>query len=172
MTRRRCLAFGGFLLPVLAAVALSLGADATNAVGSERNAAFASDGARARGEISAADLLNAAWDASLFEDVADDEPVLNFQREVGAGVLTQERREPAGGLPSRVDNSVYRWFPPILKQAGGSCAQQAAVHNCYCYEYNLLRGTDAKLLENQFPAHWTWNCLNNADGKGSNGNAG
>jgi hypothetical protein len=163
MIRRRCMVFSGFVVLSVALLGLGLGPDTAAATRGERTAPA---------EVPAEELLDGAWDTTPFDDLDDArDDNLAFRRAVGDGVASARREAPTK-LPERLDNSVLKYFPPILKQAGGSCAQQAAVHNCYCYEVNLLRDLDARFIENQYPAHWTWNCLNNADGKGSNGNAG
>ncbi|HYV36252.1 MAG TPA: hypothetical protein VE988_11145 [Gemmataceae bacterium] len=71
-------------------------------------------------------------------------------------------------LPLRHDNSASKYFPPIMQQKGGSCAQASGIHYNFTYEMNLARGLDSKLPQNQYPDHWTWNCLNQAELKGSN----
>lgn len=73
----------------------------------------------------------------------------------------------ADRLPSRVDNSTRPQFPPIYKQRWGSCGQFASVASIFTYEMNVLNGTVANTEATQFPAHFTWNMMNQAENKGS-----
>ncbi|MGB6219852.1 MAG: hypothetical protein WBG04_02380 [Haloferula sp.] len=70
-------------------------------------------------------------------------------------------------LPSRVDNSVRPQFPPIYKQKWGACGQFASVASIFTYEMNVLNGTVADTDATRFPAHFSWNMMNNAENKGS-----
>ena len=67
-------------------------------------------------------------------------------------------------LPSRVDNSVHRFFRPIFNQGDGSCSQASGVGYTYTYEINRKRGLSASLPENQYPTHFTYNYLNYGSG--------
>ncbi len=64
-------------------------------------------------------------------------------------------------LPSRLDNSLLPYFRGVFTQSGGSCAQAAGIGYTFTYEINRIRNTNAKLPENQFPTHYTYNFLNN-----------
>lgn len=70
-------------------------------------------------------------------------------------------------LPSRVDNSRRPQFPPVYKQKWGACGQFASVASIFTYEMNVLNGTIADTEATQFPAHFSWNMINNAENKGS-----
>ncbi len=70
-------------------------------------------------------------------------------------------------LPSRVDNSSRPQFPPIYKQKWGACGQFASVASIFTYEMNVLNGTIADSDATRFPAHFSWNMINNAENKGS-----
>ncbi len=70
-------------------------------------------------------------------------------------------------LPYRLDNSLQPYFRGVFIQANGSCAQASGVGYTFTYEINRVRNTNAKLPENQFPTHYTYNFLN--DGSGANG---
>lgn len=72
-----------------------------------------------------------------------------------------------GRLPSRVDNSSRPQFPPVYKQKWGACGQFASVASIFTYEMNVLNGTTAETEATQFPAHFSWNMMNNAENKGS-----
>ncbi|PID27950.1 MAG: hypothetical protein CSB55_07145 [Candidatus Cloacimonadota bacterium] len=71
-------------------------------------------------------------------------------------------------IPSSIDNSQLKFFPPIIQQSGGSCAQAAGIYYHFGYEMNRLRDTDASATtENEYPSHFTWNFLNRGTGFGS-----
>ena len=70
-------------------------------------------------------------------------------------------------LPSRVDNSSRREYPPIYKQRWGACGQFASVASIFTYEMNVLNGTAADTDAHRFPAHFSWNMMNRAENKGS-----
>jgi hypothetical protein len=77
--------------------------------------------------------------------------------------------EPSSGknkvLPSRVDNSLHKYFRPIFNQTGGSCSQAAGVGYTFTYEMSRLRDLDASFLNNQYPTHFTYNFLNEGSGE-------
>ncbi|MBK1831922.1 hypothetical protein JIN77_14395 [Verrucomicrobiaceae bacterium R5-34] len=70
-------------------------------------------------------------------------------------------------LPSRVDNSARPQFPAVYKQIWGACGQFASVASIFTYEMNVLNGTAADTDATRFPAHFSWNMINNAENKGS-----
>ncbi len=70
-------------------------------------------------------------------------------------------------LPSRVDNSRRPEFPPIYKQKWGACGQFASVASIFTYEMNVLNGTAADSDATRFPAHFSWNMINEAENHGS-----
>jgi len=64
-------------------------------------------------------------------------------------------------LPESVDNSENEFFSGLLDQFQFySCQQYAGVAYTFGYEYNRLRNTTGWYWENRFPAHYTWNYLN------------
>ncbi len=63
-------------------------------------------------------------------------------------------------LPSRVDNSVTKYFPPILSQHGWSCNQASSIGYVMTYEMNRLRDLDSHKWNNQYAALFPWNFLN------------
>jgi hypothetical protein len=67
-------------------------------------------------------------------------------------------------LPSRVDNSLHKYFRPIFNQVGGSCAQAAGVGYLFTYEMSRLRDLPADVPENQYPTHFTYDFLNEGSG--------
>lgn len=73
----------------------------------------------------------------------------------------------AQALPTFVDNSKQIYFPPIIDQKGGSCAQASGIGYMFTYEMNRLLGRNASASEaNQFAYLFTWNFVN---GGGDNG---
>ncbi len=70
-------------------------------------------------------------------------------------------------LPSSLDNSEQIFFRPVFNQQDGSCAQASGVAYTFTYEINRIRNTNASVIDNQYPSHYTYNFLNN--GSGSNG---
>lgn len=70
-------------------------------------------------------------------------------------------------LPSYVDNTLNKYFPPIVNQIGGSCSQAAGIGYIYNYELNYLLDRDAKKLENNCSYMQMWNYLNEGTGRGS-----
>ena len=70
-------------------------------------------------------------------------------------------------LPSKVDNSTRKQFPPIYKQRWGTCGQFAAIGSIFTYEMNVLNGTAADSDATRFPAHFSWNMMNRAENVGS-----
>jgi hypothetical protein len=70
-------------------------------------------------------------------------------------------------LPPRVDNSTRPEFPGIYKQKWGTCGQFASVATVFTYEMNVLNGTAADRDATRFPAHFSWNMMNQAKNQGS-----
>lgn len=70
-------------------------------------------------------------------------------------------------LPPFVDNSTSKYFPPVINQVGGSCAQASAIGYVYTYEINVLRDTDASLPENRAAYLYSWNFINDGTDTGS-----
>lgn len=75
----------------------------------------------------------------------------------------------ARNLPSSVDNSVSRYFPPVIDQKGGSCAQAAHIGYMFTYEVNRLLDRSAGIPENRFSYLYTWNLLNGGHDEGTFG---
>lgn len=73
----------------------------------------------------------------------------------------------ASALPAFVDNSKKMYFPPVIDQKGGSCAQASGIGYMFTYEINRLLGRDASASDaNRFAYLFTWNFVN---GGGDNG---
>jgi len=67
----------------------------------------------------------------------------------------------AGQLPSSIDNSRSRYFPPIISQRGGSCAQAAGIGYMFTYEVCRMLGRDASASPNyRYSYLFSWNLLN------------
>lgn len=70
-------------------------------------------------------------------------------------------------LPTSVDNSVLKYFPPVIDQQGGSCAQAAGIGYMFTYEMNRLLNRDAKATTgNRFSYQFAWNMLNGGADEG------
>ena len=73
----------------------------------------------------------------------------------------------AAALPSFVDNSKLTYFPPIIDQKGGSCAQASGIGYMFTYEINCLLDRNASAsTANQFAYLFTWNMVNDGDDTG------
>ncbi len=68
---------------------------------------------------------------------------------------------------SHVDNSKLKYFPSIFNQQGNSCSQASGIRYIFSYEMNRVRDTDAKLNQNVYSYHYTWNFLNEGTDMGS-----
>lgn len=67
----------------------------------------------------------------------------------------------AAELPKSVDNSKSKYFPPLIDQQGGSCAQASGIGYMFTYEMNRLLDRDASAGDNNtFHYMFTWNFLN------------
>lgn len=77
--------------------------------------------------------------------------------------LRGESPEP----PSHIDNSLSDYFPAIVSQYGGSCAQASGIHYLFTYEMNrtLDRKVEGK-KENTFSYRWIWHILNGGKDEG------
>lgn len=78
--------------------------------------------------------------------------------------LPDEYKGPnAPMLPQSVDNSTQPYFRPITWQSGYECGQSAGISFNFCYEIDRLRNLAANVGDNQYPSHFTWDFLNNAN---------
>ncbi len=66
-------------------------------------------------------------------------------------------------LPQSVDNSTQPYFRPITYQSGYECGQSASIAFNFTYELDRLRGLPANNTNNQYPTHFAWDFLNNAN---------
>ena len=71
------------------------------------------------------------------------------------------------GLPDYIDNSLSPYFPAIISQHGGSCAQASGIHYLFTYEVNrmLERPVQGKAA-NTFSYRWIWHLLNEGKDQG------
>lgn len=70
-------------------------------------------------------------------------------------------------LPQYIDNSKSIYFPPIISQKGGSCAQASGIGYMFTYEINRLLNRNASAsADNQFAYLFTWNMVNDGADNG------
>ncbi len=73
----------------------------------------------------------------------------------------------AASLPAFVDNSKQIYFPPLVDQKGGSCAQASGIGYMFTYEINRMLDRNASAsTANQFAYLFTWNFVNDGDDNG------
>ena len=86
------------------------------------------------------------------------------------GVKARTWKNPAmkgpESLPSSVDNSTSKHFPPIFNQIGNSCAQASGTGYMFTYEMNALLDRDASVKENRFSYLFCWNFVNGGKDEG------
>lgn len=70
------------------------------------------------------------------------------------------------GLPVSVDNSKSKYFPPIISQSGGSCAQASIIGYTFTYEMNRFLDVSASEAKNRYSYFYTWNFLNEGKDQG------
>ncbi len=66
-------------------------------------------------------------------------------------------------LPVSVDNSTQPYFRPITWQTGYECGQSAGIAFNFTYEIDRSRGVAANQNSTQYPTHFTYDFLNNAN---------
>jgi hypothetical protein len=66
-------------------------------------------------------------------------------------------------LPTSVDNSTQPYFRPITWQSGYECGQSAGIAFNFTYEIDRSRGLPANQNSTQYPTHFSWDFLNNAN---------
>ncbi|MCR5518977.1 MAG: hypothetical protein K6F21_01475 [Bacteroidales bacterium] len=69
-------------------------------------------------------------------------------------------------LPQYVDNSINKYFPPIINQNGGSCAQASSIGYVFTYEMNRHLDRDASIPANRFSYQFIWNLVNDGIDQG------
>lgn len=75
-------------------------------------------------------------------------------------------------MPSSVDNSLLKYFPTVIDQVGGSCAQASYIGYMFTYEMNRLLDRDGSTADNQFSYLYAWNFINGGQDEGSIGEDG
>lgn len=70
-------------------------------------------------------------------------------------------------MPTSIDNSLHKFFPPIVSQISSSCGCASNVHYIFSYEINCLLNRDGKKPENIFNYMYIWNFLNEGVEKGT-----
>ena len=75
--------------------------------------------------------------------------------------------EIEGEIPSSVDNSVTKYFPPIANQIGGSCVSYSLTYYVMTYDYNKYHDTSANCDENIMSPRWTYNLTNGGKNAGT-----
>ena len=76
----------------------------------------------------------------------------------------------ASSLPASVDNTAQKYFPPLIDQKGGSCAQASAIGYMFTYEMNRLLDRDASAsAAYRFSYQYTYNFVNDGEDNGSFG---
>ncbi|MFZ4521604.1 MAG: FlgD immunoglobulin-like domain containing protein [Bacteroidales bacterium] len=66
-------------------------------------------------------------------------------------------------LPISIDNSAQPYFRPITWQSGYECGQSAGISFNFTYEIDRRRGLAANQNSTQYPSHFTYDFLNNAN---------
>ncbi|MEI7661350.1 MAG: FlgD immunoglobulin-like domain containing protein [Bacteroidota bacterium] len=66
-------------------------------------------------------------------------------------------------IPYQVDNSSQPYFRPITYQSGYECGQSAGISFNFTYEIDRSRGIAATQSTTQYPSHFSWDFLNNAN---------
>ena len=74
--------------------------------------------------------------------------------------------------PSSVDNSLLKYFPTVIDQIGGSCAQASYIGYMFTYEMNRILDRDGSTPDHQFSYLYTWNFINGGNDEGSIGEDG
>lgn len=85
--------------------------------------------------------------------------------EIVSGRATKKRKSVK--LPSRVDNSTRKYFPPVIAQKHNSCSQQSAIYYILSYELNYRRNQSGFDPHNQYSPLYSWRYLNSGQDKGS-----
>jgi len=66
-------------------------------------------------------------------------------------------------LPTFIDNSTQPYFRPITWQSGYECGQSAGIAFNFTYEIDRVRAVAANQNSTQYPTHFSWDFLNNAN---------
>lgn len=70
-------------------------------------------------------------------------------------------------LPLAVDNSICSYFPPVINQTGGSCAQASGIGYMFTYEVNRMLDRNASASPAyRFSYLFSWNMVNGGHDEG------
>ncbi len=95
---------------------------------------------------------------------------LSMRAQPVAPVVRKAPMRVSSDLPVSVDNSLNKYFPPLIDQKGGSCAQASAIGYMFTYEINRLLDRDASATPaNRFSYQYTYNLVNEGKDNGSFG---
>lgn len=70
-------------------------------------------------------------------------------------------------LPAALNNAERKYFPPIIRQQGGSCLAASRVGYCATYLLNAKYNRDGSLPENRLEPHFLYNFFNGGSGANS-----
>lgn len=88
-------------------------------------------------------------------------------RRIRSAIKPMHVNEANVTLPEAVDNSKNKYFPPVINQDGGSCAQASSIGYVFTYEINRLLDRDASAsADNRFAYKFSWNMLNDGEDQG------
>lgn len=81
-------------------------------------------------------------------------------------MVTRSARENVT-LPTSLDNSKNKYFPPVIEQLGNSCGPASMIHYIYTYELNRVLDRDGKDPANISEYLYIYNFLNDGEDKGT-----
>jgi PKD repeat protein len=92
-----------------------------------------------------------------------------YDNSSGSGTSSININTMGTALPSFVDNSKLKYFPPIGSQIGGSCASFSATYYLMTYMHALAQDIDAKNggPDTRFSTKWTYDMVNDGVDGGS-----
>lgn len=100
--------------------------------------------------------------------MAQENVLFSGHNSMEAKQFSPSAKLPDVTLPAYVDNSKNKYFPPIIDQNGGSCAQASGIGYMFTYEMNRLLDRDASASKaNQFSYQYSWNFVNDGIDQGS-----
>ena len=107
------------------------------------------------------DNYNPDW--SLMEWLGE-EPMPSAKRTRG-GEMTPQQVQDRTDLPTHVDASQTKYFPPVFSQVNGSCGAASRICYMLTHEINAYRDLPGNVLENQLPSHFVYNLTYGNSGK-------
>ena len=109
------------------------------------------------------DNFNPDW--SLTEWQGDDAMPTALKRTKKSGELTTQQVKDRTDLPTHVDASQTKYFPPVFSQVNGSCGSASRICYMLTHELNAYRDLPGNVLENQLPSHFVYNLTYGNSGK-------